>query len=112
MLAEAPTLGGTWPATSGLPKSTHSSVRTFLRYVAVVSGLLAGVLTSALAACASLPRIPCTEGEAERAEIAGMARSRAILARRAGPVEYLARSGGGGDGAFGAGLLNGWSESG
>src|SRR5687768_4224775 len=35
-------------------------------------GLLAGVLASALAACASPPRIPYTEAEAERAEVAGI----------------------------------------
>jgi len=31
---------------------------------------------------------------------------------RPGPLSYLALSGGGGDGAYGAGVLNGWSAAG
>jgi predicted acylesterase/phospholipase RssA len=100
---------------------------------------LFGVAALGLAACASPPRGPAVpfartrdarvlglpnerfffpwDGEAFRAE--GMAasqrarRHRGNLPRGAEPtIEMLAISGGGEDGAFGAGLLNGWSEAG
>ena len=82
-----------------------------------------------LAACAQ-PRIPYGEAEASRAVIPGfasvrtwadkpdaaflkMVRATRDLAGRSGrAVTYLALSGGGGDGAYGAGALNGWSETG
>ena len=100
---------------------------------------LFGVAALGLAACASPPRGPAVpfartrdakvlglpnerfffpwDGEAFRLE--GMAaferarRHRGNLPRGAEPtIEMLAISGGGEDGAFGAGLLNGWSEAG
>jgi predicted acylesterase/phospholipase RssA len=100
---------------------------------------LFGAAALGLAACASPPRGPAVpfartrdakvlglpnerfffpwDGEAFRLE--GMAaferarRHRGNLPRGAEPtIEMLAISGGGEDGAFGAGLLNGWSEAG
>lgn len=90
--------------------------------VAVVS-----LCAALLAACATEPRIPYTETN----QIAAMpnstrkirfwadaptsaapvvaSRSRALKGR---PLIYLALSGGGGDGAYGAGILNGWTQSG
>lgn len=88
------------------------------------------VLTAALActACASLPRLPYTAAEAEAAVVGSDTRSwgdapdaafekrvRASIAkasRNGQRPAYLTLSGGGGDGAYGAGILNGWTESG
>lgn len=82
--------------------------------------------TLALGACASVPRQAYTAAEAQVAEVAGIPNARtfadapvetlgAMMAApgaRARPFAYLALSGGGGDGAYGAGVLKGWSESG
>jgi predicted acylesterase/phospholipase RssA len=78
-----------------------------------------------LTACATVERIPYTQQEQELAVIPGIPEARAwaddpSLARR-NPLlalrgrespTILALSGGGADGAFGAGLLNGWSQRG
>jgi predicted acylesterase/phospholipase RssA len=77
-----------------------------------------------LAACASVERIPYTQQEQELAVIPGIPQARAwaddpAIARRPmldprareTPI-ILALSGGGADGAFGAGLLNGWTQRG
>lgn len=84
------------------------------------------VLASAvlLAACANIERIPYTQQEQQLAVIPGIPEARVwaddpstaqkpLVAPRARerPV-ILALSGGGADGAFGAGLLNGWSQRG
>jgi predicted acylesterase/phospholipase RssA len=83
--------------------------------------------TALLGACASDPRTPFTESEemtavaigapnirywadATASTIQGVARHAVVQKGR--PFVYLALSGGGGSGAFGAGVLNGWSESG
>jgi hypothetical protein len=93
-----------------------------LGMVALISGALAG--------CSSIERIPYTASEAARAEVPGMAnvrfsgdapaavfdRFRSDVVRQAAArhesVSYLALSGGGGDGAFGAGFLKGLTETG
>jgi predicted acylesterase/phospholipase RssA len=77
-----------------------------------------------LAACAGIERIPYTQQEQEVAVIPGIPEARVwaddpSLARkplldpraRETPV-ILALSGGGADGAFGAGILNGWTQRG
>ena len=83
-------------------------------------------LTAALGACSSIPRIPYTAQEASLAGVAGIpgarisadASAESILSFTAQPERrhqrfaYLALSGGGGDGAYGAGVLNGWTASG
>ena len=88
--------------------------------------LLAAALAGQAAACSSLPRTNYTEAEAEAATVPGMVGVRAyadataadFVAMTAGPQKkrqafnYLALSGGGGDGAYGAGVLNGWTASG
>ena len=84
----------------------------------------------ALAGCASpeLARTPYAAADAARAEIPGMPRVRfysdtaasvfdSFTSRGGGaaatqPISYLALSGGGADGAFGAGLLRGLADSG
>ncbi|MDQ0542528.1 hypothetical protein QO001_001446 [Methylobacterium brachiatum] len=82
--------------------------------------------TLALGACASVPRQAYTSAEAQVAEVAGIPNARAFADAsvetlgammaapgvRARPFAYLALSGGGGDGAYGAGVLKGWTESG
>ena len=83
--------------------------------------------TVLLGACATEPRTPFTESEqmaavpigapnirywadATAGRLQGVMR-RAVV-QKGQPFVYLALSGGGGGGAFGAGVLNGWSESG
>ena len=91
-------------------------------------GLRALVLSAVLlGACATEPRTPFTESEqmaavpigapnirywadATASTLQGVTR-RAVV-QKGRPFVYLALSGGGGGGAFGAGVLNGWSESG
>ncbi|WP_232630988.1 patatin-like phospholipase family protein [Methylobacterium sp. Leaf118] len=88
--------------------------------------LAAALVAGPAAACASLPRTAYTQAEAEAAAVPGMVGVRAyadasaaeFVAMAAGPqrkrqaFSYLALSGGGGDGAYGAGVLNGWTASG
>lgn len=87
--------------------------------------LVALALAGGVSACASLPRNPYTAQEAAAATVPGMGPVRAyadaaaseiatIAARpeRGKAFTYLALSGGGGDGAYGAGVLNGWTASG
>jgi hypothetical protein len=84
-------------------------------------------LAGQLAACSQLARVPYTAEQAAAATPPGLdARVRAYAdadrstfvdmvprpERRNAAFAYLALSGGGGDGAYGAGVLNGWSESG
>jgi len=82
--------------------------------------------TLTLGACASVPRQAYTAAEAQIAEVTGIPNARAFAdapmatlstmmaapGAQGRPFAYLALSGGGGDGAYGAGVLKGWSESG
>lgn len=88
--------------------------------------LLALGLASQVAACGSVPRTAYTAEQAALASVPGIPGARvyadasvdtiAELAgnplRRSAGFNYLALSGGGGDGAYGAGVLNGWTASG
>jgi predicted acylesterase/phospholipase RssA len=77
-----------------------------------------------LAGCSSLPRTPYTASEAATSKILELGQLRAYadepastfletdVSSRAGPLSYLALSGGGADGAYGAGVLNGWTAAG
>ncbi len=91
--------------------------------VAIAATLIAGLVTS----CGTAePRTPYTKAEADAAAIADMpgiriAADAPASAFRSGPraaapkggaLTYLALSGGGGGGAYGAGILNGWTQSG
>jgi hypothetical protein len=85
----------------------------------------AAVCIVAVGACATVQRVPYTEQEQAGAKVPGIPGARAwaddpaLASRGAGlaplasrqPV-ILALSGGAADGAFGAGLLNGWSAAG
>lgn len=104
---EAP--GRTWQASAW-------TVRRLCRAAALAGGL-------ALAACTSLPRTPYTAADASAARVLdldGLRRYTDDPAARfaierdqgTGPRNYLALSGGGADGAYGVGVLNGWSAAG
>src|SRR5580704_16061169 len=68
-----------------------------------------------LAGCSSLPRTPYTASEAASSKVLGLGELRVYadepastflktdVSYRAGPLSYLALSGGGADGAYGAG---------
>ena len=89
-------------------------------------GFFAVGLALQAAACASVPRIAYTAAEASAASVPGIPGARvsadasvatftevaAAPQGRRQTFSYLALSGGGGDGAYGAGVLNGWSASG
>ncbi len=83
--------------------------------------VLAGSL--ALAACTSLPRTPYTAADAAAARVLDLdglrrytddpaAKFGIETDLRGGSRNYLALSGGGADGAYGVGVLNGWSAAG
>src|ERR1700748_2745776 len=95
-----------------------------LRRVLVLSfALLTGLFS--LAWCSSLPRAAYTASDAASARVLNVNELRRYtdepaatflkkppVSLRAGPVSYLALSGGGADGAYGAGVLNGWTTAG
>jgi len=94
---------------------------TFRRFLLTLS--LGAVLMSG---CASAPRMAFTEAEEMAAQPTGtpgirywadapvgaFQGARHVVAEPGRPFVYLALSGGGGGGAYGAGLLNGWTQSG
>lgn len=86
-------------------------------------GLAALALSVALGACTSLPRTPYTAADAASSrvlDIEGLRRytdepvTKFSFEKEAGTASrsYLALSGGGADGAYGVGVLNGWSAAG
>ena len=90
-----------------------------------VSLLMVSALSFVVAGCASLPRTPYGVADAPSARVLNLTdlrryaddpaatfrqdQQQAVLR---GPRTYLALSGGGADGAYGAGVLNGWTEAG
>src|SRR6202035_3569533 len=95
-----------------------------LRQVLVLSFALSTGFLS-LAGCSSLPRASYTASDAASARVLNVNELRRYtdepaatflkeppVSLRAGPVSYLALSGGGADGAYGAGVLNGWTTAG
>ena len=89
----------------------------------LVTALVIAPLSLMIAGCASLPRTPYTAADASLAHVLDLTDLRRYADEPAttfrldkplprGPLTYLALSGGGADGAFGAGVLNGWSEAG
>lgn len=85
--------------------------------------LVVSPLLLAIAGCASLPRTPYTGAEAAAARVLGRDDLRRYSDASAssfrsqdyelrGRRTYLALSGGGADGAYGAGVLNGWTDAG
>ena len=96
-----------------------ASVYSFCRFFG------AACLAATVAACQPMVRAPFTAEEQDKATVAGVPDARfwadsEAAARAASRLSqssfkdfsYLALSGGGGDGAFGAGVLQGWTQSG
>ena len=94
------------------------------RQLPVLSFAVLTVMFS-LAGCSSLPRTPYTASDAGSSRVLDVSELRryadepaSIFLRetrvsfRAGALSYLALSGGGADGAYGAGVLNGWTAAG
>jgi hypothetical protein len=77
-----------------------------------------------LAGCSSVPRTPYTASDAAASTVSDLSELRRYAGEpastflktnvsfRAGPHSYLALSGGGADGAYGAGVLKGWTAAG
>jgi hypothetical protein len=77
-----------------------------------------------LAGCSSLPRTSYTASDAASSRVLNLGELRwyadepastflrTNVSSRTGPLSYLALSGGGADGAYGAGVLNGWTAAG
>jgi hypothetical protein len=98
------------------------------RFVSGLKMLGVGLAALALAGCASIERAPFTQEQQAAAVVPGIPNARiwsderaeTILARsrsapplpRGGQVNVLALSGGGSNGAFGAGLVAGWTARG
>jgi Patatin-like phospholipase len=87
--------------------------------------LAVGACALAIAGCAAAPRVPYTQQEQAEAVIPGIPGARlwaddptiatgrrSVVSRVRAQPSILALSGGGADGAFGAGLLGGWSARG
>ena len=87
--------------------------------------LIASALSFLAAGCASLPRTPYGVADVPSARVLNLTELRRYADEPAstfrqdrhqavlrGPRTYLALSGGGADGAYGAGVLNGWTEAG
>lgn len=93
-----------------------------VRFKSVLSLFIGLALAILLTACASIERIPYTQEDQAFATVPGFPDVRAwaddpnIVSRYAGintrQPTMLALSGGGADGAFGAGFLNGWTARG
>jgi predicted patatin/cPLA2 family phospholipase len=93
-----------------------------LRLLARPFGFLAAVFV--LAGCSSLPRTPYTASDAASSTVLDLDQLRRYTDEpastflktnagvRSGAHSYLALSGGGADGAYGAGVLNGWTAAG
>lgn len=87
--------------------------------------LFVSSLVFVVAGCASLPRTPYMASDASSTRVldltglrryadepASTFRNDPDQISRKGPLTYLALSGGGADGAYGAGVLNGWTDAG
>jgi predicted acylesterase/phospholipase RssA len=82
------------------------------------------VVTFIVAGCSSLSRTTYTASDAASSKVLDLSELRRYadepasaflktdVSYRAGPLSYLALSGGGADGAYGAGVLNGWTAAG
>lgn len=95
----------------------------FLNRYAILFLALAG--TFGVTSCANLPRTPYNASEAASSSVLDLTKLRRYsddpassfdaelrAGVRAGPLNYLALSGGGADGAYGAGVMNGWTSLG
>jgi predicted acylesterase/phospholipase RssA len=98
-------------------------MRSFRQLLVLSFAISTGLFS--VAGCSSLPRSPYTASDAASARVLDVNELRRYadepaatffkeppVSLRAGPVSYLALSGGGADGAYGAGVLNGWTRAG
>ncbi|MCP1551041.1 MULTISPECIES: patatin-like phospholipase family protein [Methylorubrum] len=99
---------------------------TFPRRHSLSRIALVSAVAGSLGGCTSVPRIAYGSGESAAGQVSGIPGARAYSdasvetftamlsdkSVRNRPFSYLALSGGGGDGAFGAGVLNGWTATG
>jgi predicted acylesterase/phospholipase RssA len=110
------------PRTAAGHSSWYGALRRWHRSAVMLGALIA-------AGCSTVPRTPHTASEQAAAAIPNMADVRVFAdvpatkfletvcpnlvatAGRAAAPAYLALSGGGGDGAYGTGVLNGWTAS-
>src|SRR5437868_12952102 len=106
-----------WPDGTGHRMTAARAIR----HVALLCSL-----AFALAACSSLPRMPYTAADAANSRVLDLDGLRRYADEPAAkfrieknekqdpsPVKtYLALSGGGADGAYGVGVLNGWTAAG
>ncbi|MBK6806105.1 MAG: patatin-like phospholipase family protein [Betaproteobacteria bacterium] len=132
MRSTAPSAASAFSATdAGLPRPAAGAIRSRLRFAIACAAL-------ALAGCGTLPRNAVPAEFVGEARIAGFPDVRAWAGRRSEAMErdlaqsfaqesrgdfpvgpdgtihyaHLALSGGGANGAFGAGFLNGWTKTG
>src|SRR6201989_2378602 len=98
-------------------------MRPFRQFLVLSFAISTGIVS--IAGCSSLPRASYTASDAASARVLNVNELRRYtdepaatflkqppVSLRAGPVSYLALSGGGADGAYGAGVLNGWTAAG
>jgi predicted acylesterase/phospholipase RssA len=97
-------------------------MRDYRHLIDRLSCALAALLV--LAGCSSLPRTRYTATDAASSRVLDLSQLRRYadepasaflktdVSFRAGPLTYLALSGGGADGAYGPGVLNGWTAAG
>jgi predicted acylesterase/phospholipase RssA len=104
-----------------IEQSRVTDMCSFRQLLVPPFAILAAMLI--LAGCSSLPRTPYTASDAVSATVLDLGELRRYadepastfktnVSSRTGPLSYLALSGGGADGAYGAGVLNGWTAAG
>src|SRR6202048_4171882 len=104
-------------------KSQVAVMCSFRQLLVLPFAILTVMLT--LAGCGSLPRTPYSASDAASSRVLDVNELRRYadepasiflkethVSVRAGALSYLALSGGGADGAYGAGVLNGWTAAG
>lgn len=107
------------------PRAVDFSTKRRTCRRAAIGPWLAIAATIILAGCASLPRTPYTAADAASSRVLNLddvrryadepaTAFRGVLPQNSDkrPLNYLALSGGAADGAYGAGVLNGWSATG
>src|SRR5260221_5151254 len=111
------------PSQSCVVEQSQVTVMCSFRQLLVVPFAILAVML-VLAGCSSLPRTPYAASDAASSTVLDLGALRRYadepastflktnVSFRAGPLSYRALSGRGADGAYGAGVLNGWSAAG
>jgi hypothetical protein len=105
---------------------------TSSRHLGIISSMTGKIIAALMflsvlaSGCAATPRTSFTEADEDAAAPSGLSpvrywadapasafqgTKRRAMPQKGRPFTYLALSGGGGGGAYGAGVLNGWTES-